>query len=172
MLRRLPSRLRGAFPKGAVADPAGRRFLRLRTYEFFEAEKLVYVVGMAKNQMLLRLGGVVDSRGAVAFEAGDETPRRYRQEHAPAGDLRHEADTPNRRPATDNLRGVSVQVGSSAGTRAGDSGGYVVNARVRPSVPPNRRTAQAIRQTSNAVAHIRNGTSGWAYLGMKWEATA
>ena len=44
-----------------------------------------------------------------------------------------------------------------------DSGkGYVVNTRLSTSIPPNRRTEEAIRQTSNRVAQIRNGTSGSA----------
>ncbi len=40
--------------------------------------------------------------------------------------------------------------------------GYVVDARLSTRILPSRRTEEAIRQRSNRVAHIRNGTSGSA----------
>ncbi len=55
MLKRLLPRLRKAFPKAAIRIRLDAGFTGPELYEFFEAERLEYVVCMGKNSVLLRL---------------------------------------------------------------------------------------------------------------------
>lgn len=55
MLKRLLPRLRKAFPKARLRIRLDSGFTGPELYEFFEAQGLEYVVGMAKNPVLLRL---------------------------------------------------------------------------------------------------------------------
>ena len=77
VLKRLLPRLRRAFPEARLRIRLDGGFSGPELYEFFEAEDLDYVVGMAKNPTLSRLAEPLTAEARAAFEAGDETPRRY-----------------------------------------------------------------------------------------------
>lgn len=55
VLKRVVPRLRKAFPKARLRIRLDSGFAGPELYEFFEAEGLDYIVGMAKNDVLLRL---------------------------------------------------------------------------------------------------------------------
>ena len=57
MLKRLLPRLRRAFPRARLRIRLDAGFSGLELYEFFEAQKLEYVVGMAKNAWPMSLAG-------------------------------------------------------------------------------------------------------------------
>ena len=76
VLKRLLPRLRRAFPNARLRIRLDGGFSGPELYEFFEAEKLDYVVGMAKNPKLEALAEplMVDVRSD--FEARQQTTRR------------------------------------------------------------------------------------------------
>ena len=76
VLNRLPH-LRRAFPKARLRIRLDGGFSGPELYEFFEANKLDYVVGMAKNATLSRLDEPLMAEVRSDFEARRETTRWY-----------------------------------------------------------------------------------------------
>ena len=66
VLKRVVPRLRQAFPKARIRIRLDSGFAGPELYEFFEAEGLEYIVGMGKNDVLLRL-----AEPAMAVVRGD-----------------------------------------------------------------------------------------------------
>ena len=77
VLKRLLPRLRRAFPKAALRIRLDGGFSGPELYEFFEANQLDYVVGMAKNPTLKALAAPLMDEVRAEFEAGQEASRRY-----------------------------------------------------------------------------------------------
>jgi len=77
VLKRLLPRLRRAFPKARLRIRLDGGFSGPELYEFFEANKLDYVVGMAKNPKLEALAEPLMDEVRAEFEAGQEATRRY-----------------------------------------------------------------------------------------------
>ena len=77
VLKRLLPRLRRAFPKARLRIRLDGGFSGPELYEFFEANRLDYVVGMAKNPKLEALAEPLMDEVRAEFEAGQEASRRY-----------------------------------------------------------------------------------------------
>lgn len=73
VLKRLVPRLRRAFPKARIRIRLDAGFAGPELYEFFEAEGLDYIVGLAKNDGLLRLAEPAMEVVRADAEAGIET---------------------------------------------------------------------------------------------------
>lgn len=73
VLKRLVPRLRQAFPKARIRIRLDSGFVGPELYEFFEAEGLEYIVGMAKNDVLLRLAEPAMAVVRTDAEDGIET---------------------------------------------------------------------------------------------------
>ena len=77
ILKRLLPRLRRAFPRARLRIRLDGGFSGPELYEFFEVEKLDYVVGMAQNPVLLSLAEPLMAEVRADFEAVRETTHRY-----------------------------------------------------------------------------------------------
>ena len=77
ILKRLLPRLRRAFPGARLRIRLDGGFSGPELYEFFEAEKLDYVVGMAQNPVLLSLAEPLMAEVRADFEALRQTTHRY-----------------------------------------------------------------------------------------------
>jgi hypothetical protein len=76
ILKRLLPRLRKAFPKARLRIRLDAGFTGPELYEFFEAQRLEYVVCMGKNKVLQRLAEPLMVPLREALEAGEDlTPR-------------------------------------------------------------------------------------------------
>lgn len=73
VLKRLVPRLRQAFPKARLRIRLDSGFVGPELYEFFEAQGLEYIVGMAKNDVLLRLAEPAMAVVRADAEDGIET---------------------------------------------------------------------------------------------------
>ena len=73
VLKRLVPRLRAAFPKAKIRIRLDSGFTGPELYEFFEAEGLGYIAGMAKNPVLMRLAEPAMEIVRADAEAGIET---------------------------------------------------------------------------------------------------
>ena len=76
VLKRLLPRLRRAFLKARLRIRLDGRSCGAELYEFFEAQKLDYVVGMARNPALLRLAEPLMAEVRIDFTRQEST-RRY-----------------------------------------------------------------------------------------------
>ena len=90
VLKRLLPRLRQAFPKARLRIRLESGFSGPELYEFFEAEKLDYVVGMAKNPVLETLAEPLMAEVRADFEALQQTTHRYTECAYRAGSWSHE----------------------------------------------------------------------------------
>ncbi len=72
ILKRLLPRLRKAFPKATIRIRLDAGFTGPELYEFFEAERLEYVVCMGKNSVLLRLAEPLMAPLRDALDAGED----------------------------------------------------------------------------------------------------
>jgi hypothetical protein len=72
ILKRLLPRLRKAFPKARFRIRLDAGFTGPELYEFFEAQRLEYVVGMGKNKVLQRLAEPLMAPLRDALEAGED----------------------------------------------------------------------------------------------------
>ena len=77
VLKRLLPRLRRAFPGARLRIRLDGGFSGPELFAFFEAERLEYVVGMAKNPTLERLAEPLMAQVRSDFEAGHTSARRY-----------------------------------------------------------------------------------------------
>ncbi len=77
ILRRLLPRLRKAFPKAKIRIRLDAGFTGPELYEFFEAERLEYVVCMGKNSVLLRFAEPLMAPLREALEAGEDFLPRF-----------------------------------------------------------------------------------------------
>ena len=77
MLKRLLPRLRKAFPKAKIRIRLDAGFTGPELYEFFEAERLEYVVCMGKNSVLLRFAEPLMAPLREALQAGEEIIPRF-----------------------------------------------------------------------------------------------
>jgi hypothetical protein len=90
VLKRLLPRLRRAFPGARLRIRLDAGFSGPELYEFFEAHKLDYVVGMAKNAWLTALAEPLMAEVRSDFEPGQQTSRRYGECAYQAGSWPHE----------------------------------------------------------------------------------
>jgi hypothetical protein len=72
LLKRLLPRLRKAFPKAKIRIRLDAGFTGPELYEFFEAERLEYVVCMGKNAVLLRFAEPLMAPLREALETGED----------------------------------------------------------------------------------------------------
>ncbi len=72
MLKRLLPRLRKAFPKAKIRIRLDAGFTGAELYEFFETERMEYVVCMGKNPVLLRFAEPLMAPLRAALEAGED----------------------------------------------------------------------------------------------------
>jgi hypothetical protein len=77
LLKRLLPRLRQAFPGARLQIRLDGGFSGPELFEFFEAEKLDYVVGMAQNPRLVSLAEPLMADVRTDFEALQQTTHRY-----------------------------------------------------------------------------------------------
>ena len=77
MLKRLLPRLRKAFPKAKIRIRLDAGFTGPELYEFFEAERLEYVVCMGKNSVLLRFAEPLMAPLREALQAGEDIIPRF-----------------------------------------------------------------------------------------------
>ena len=77
VLKRLRQLLRRGFPGARLRIRLHAGFSGRELYELFEAQKLEYVVGMAKNAWLTSLAEPLMAEVRSDFEAGQQTRRRY-----------------------------------------------------------------------------------------------
>jgi len=77
LLKRLLPRLRKAFPKAKIRIRLDAGFTGPELYEFFEAERMEYVVCMGKNPILLRLAEPLMAPLREALEAGEDIIPRF-----------------------------------------------------------------------------------------------
>ena len=77
VLKRLLPRLRRAFPGARLRIRLDGGFSGPELYEFFEARKLGYVVGMAKNPVLERLAEPLMAEVRADFETLQQTTHRH-----------------------------------------------------------------------------------------------
>jgi len=85
LLKRLLPRLRKAFPKAKIRIRLDAGFTGPELYEFFEAERMEYVVCMGKNPVLLRLAESLMAPLREALEAGEAIVPRFGECHYAAG---------------------------------------------------------------------------------------
>ena len=90
VLKRLLPRLRRAFPKARLRIRLDAGFSGPELYEYFESEKLDYVVGLAKNAWLTSLAEPLMAEVRSDLEAGQQTSRRYGECAYQAGSWPHE----------------------------------------------------------------------------------
>ena len=90
VLKRLLPRLRRAFPGVRLRIRLDAGFSGPELYAFFEAQKLDYVVGMAKNAWLKSLAEPLMAEARCDFEAGQQPSRRYGECAYQAGSWPHE----------------------------------------------------------------------------------
>ncbi len=90
MLKRLLPRLRKAFPKAKIRIRLDAGFTGPELYEFFEAERLEYVVCMGKNNVLLRFAEPLMVALREALEAGEDLIPRFGECLYAAGSWKHE----------------------------------------------------------------------------------
>ncbi len=77
VLRRLLPRLRRAFPGAKVRIRLDGGFSGPELYEFFEAERMEYVLGMASNEALAALAEPLMERARADFAETGEAARRH-----------------------------------------------------------------------------------------------
>ena len=77
ILKRLLPRLRKAFPKAKLRIRLDAGFTGPELYEFFEAERMEYVVCMGKNPVLLRFAEPLMAPLREALEAGEDLLPRF-----------------------------------------------------------------------------------------------
>ena len=77
MLKRLLPRLRQAFPKARLRIRLDGGYSGAELFAFFEAERLEYVVGMAKNPALGRLAEPLMEKVRSDFEVGHASARHH-----------------------------------------------------------------------------------------------
>ncbi len=77
ILKRLLPRLRKAFPKAKLRIRLDAGFTGPELYEFFEAERLEYVVCMGKNPVLLRFAEPLMAPLREALKAGEDLMPRF-----------------------------------------------------------------------------------------------
>ena len=77
VLKRLLRRLRRAFPRARLRIRLDAGFSGPELYAFFEAQKLEYVVGMAKNAWLTSLAEPLMAEVRSDFDEWQRTSRRY-----------------------------------------------------------------------------------------------
>ena len=90
VLKRLLPRLRRAFPGARLRIRLDAGFSGPELYEFFETQKLEYVVGMAKNAWLTSLAEPLMAEARSDFEAVQQTSRRYGECAYQAGSWSHQ----------------------------------------------------------------------------------
>lgn len=90
MLKRLLARLRRAFPGAKLRIRLDSGFSGPELYEFFEAQKLEYVVGMAKNAKLVSLAEPLMAEARAEVEEEQAPARRYGECDYRAGSWPHE----------------------------------------------------------------------------------
>jgi hypothetical protein len=77
LLKRLLPRLRKAFPKAKIRIRLDAGFTGPELYEFFEAERMEYVVCMGKNSVLLHFAEPLMAPLREALEAGEDLIPRF-----------------------------------------------------------------------------------------------
>ena len=77
ILKRVLPRLRKAFPKAKIRIRLDAGFTGPELYEFFEAERMEYVVCMGKNPVLLRFAEPLMAPLREALEAGEDLIPRF-----------------------------------------------------------------------------------------------
>ena len=90
LLKRLLPRLRKAFPKAKLRIRLDAGFTGPELYEFFEAERLEYVVCMGKNSVLLRFAEPLMAPLRDALEAGEDIIPSFGECRYAAGSWKHE----------------------------------------------------------------------------------
>ena len=90
VLKRLLRRLRRAFPRARLRIRLDAGFSGPELYAFFEAQKLEYVVGMAKNAWLTSLAEPLMTEVRSDFDEWQQTSRRYGECAYQAGSWPHE----------------------------------------------------------------------------------
>ena len=90
LLKRLLPRLRRAFPRARLRIRLDGGFSAPELYAFFEAQKLDYVVGMAKNPGLETLAEPLMAEARSDFEERQQTSRRYGECVYQAGSWPHQ----------------------------------------------------------------------------------
>ena len=90
VLKRLLTRLRRAFPRARLRIRLDAGFCGPQLYAFFEAHKLEYVVGMAKNAQLTSLAEPLMAEVRSEFEIAQETTHRYGEYAYQAGSWPHQ----------------------------------------------------------------------------------
>ncbi len=90
ILKRLLPRLRKAFPKAKILIRLDAGFTGPELYEFFEAERMQYVVCMGKNPVLLRFAEPLMVPLRDALEAGEDLIPRFGECRYAARSWKHE----------------------------------------------------------------------------------
>jgi len=90
LLKRLLPRLRKAFPKAKLRIRLDAGFSGPELYEFFEAERLEYVVCMGKNSVLLRFAEPLMPPLREALEAGEDIIPCFGECRYAAGSWKHQ----------------------------------------------------------------------------------
>jgi len=90
LLKRLLPRLRKAFPKAKIRIRLDAGFAGSELYEFFEAQRMEYVVCMGKNPVLLRLAESLMAPLRDALKAGEDIVPRFGECRYAAGSWPHE----------------------------------------------------------------------------------
>jgi len=90
LLKRLLPRLRKAFPKAKIRIRLDAGFTGPELYEFFEAERMEYVVCMGKNSVLLRFAEPLMAPLREALQVGEEFMTRFGECRYAAGSWKHE----------------------------------------------------------------------------------
>ena len=85
ILKRVVPRLRAAFPKARIRVRLDGGFGSPKLYDFFETQKLEYVVGMAKNSVLERLAEPLMAPVREAWETRAEKIQRFGEDSYQAG---------------------------------------------------------------------------------------
>jgi len=89
ILKRLLPRLRKAFPKAKILIRLDAGFTGPELYEFFEAERMKYVVCMGKNAVLQRFAEPLMAPLRDALEAGEDLIPQYGECLYAAGSWKH-----------------------------------------------------------------------------------
>jgi hypothetical protein len=90
LLKRLLPRLHKAFPKAKLRIRLDAGFTGPELYEFFEANRLEYVVCMGKNSVLLRFAEPLMAPLREALKAGEDLMPRFGECRYAAGSWKHE----------------------------------------------------------------------------------